>query len=163
MLTAGNFKARDFDTMTIAWGSLGTLLNKPFVQTFVRPMRHTFGFTEKHETFTLCSFPANYRQALKRLGTLSGRDGDKIAKASLTPVASSIIPAPAFAEADLILECKKLFADDLDPRKCLDDSLHGHCPAKDYHRVHFGEILSVRGVETFQGDSRRVPFGSPAR
>lgn len=153
LLTAGDFARGEFNTMTVAWGSLGMLWNKPFAQVVVRPTRHTFGFMERHETFTLCAFPSEHRKALKLLGTLSGRDGDKIAKAGLTPVASASVPAPTFAEADLILECRKTYWDDFDPRKFLDASIEGHYPARDYHRIYYGEILSLRGTEAYLGRS----------
>jgi len=95
LLTSGSYQERNYNTMTVAWGSFGTMWNKPFVQVVVRPTRHTFSFTEEYESFTLCAFPERYRDALKLLGTKSGRDGDKIAESGLTPTTSKTVDAPA--------------------------------------------------------------------
>ena len=84
-LAAGDFSAGKFNAMTVSWGSLGIMWNRPFVQVVVRPTRFTHGFTEEYDNFTLCAFPETYRKALNILGGTSGRDGDKIASAGLTP------------------------------------------------------------------------------
>ena len=34
--------------MTVSWGSMGMIWNKPFIQVVVRPQRHTFEFMEKY-------------------------------------------------------------------------------------------------------------------
>ena len=146
LLTAGDFARGEFNTMTVAWGSLGTLWNRPFAQVVVRPTRHTFGFMERHDSFTLCGFPESCRGALDLLGTRSGRDGDKIAAAGLTPVASARVAAPSFAEADLVIECRKIYWADLDPSHFLDPAIEANYPARDYHRVYFGEIVAVEGA-----------------
>ena len=41
LLTAGDFAADQFNTMTISWGSLGFIWGRPFVQVLVRPARYT--------------------------------------------------------------------------------------------------------------------------
>ena len=143
LLTAGDFAKGKYNTMTVAWGSLGTMWGKPFAQVVVRPTRHTFGFMEKYPTFTLCAFPKRYRKALMLLGTKSGRDGDKIAEARLRPMASPTVGAPCFAEATLVIECRKMYWDDLAPAHFIDKDTEKNYPKKDYHRVYFGEIVGV--------------------
>lgn len=149
VLTAGNFQQNAFNSMTIAWGSLGVMWNKPFVQVVVRPTRYTHQFMERYDTFTVCAFPEQYRDALQVLGSTSGRDGDKIAAAGLHPIASSQVAAPAFAEAELVLECQKIYWQDFDPSHFLDASIHNNFPLKDYHRIYFGAILGVIGNENY--------------
>jgi flavin reductase (DIM6/NTAB) family NADH-FMN oxidoreductase RutF len=122
---------------------------RPFAQVVVRPHRYTYGFMEQYDTFTLCTFPEKYRRAVNLLGTKSGRDGDKIAEAGLTPVSSTQIAAPGFAEAKLILECRKIYWDDLDPAHFVDPSIDDHYAQKDYHRIYFGQILAAFGVESY--------------
>jgi flavin reductase (DIM6/NTAB) family NADH-FMN oxidoreductase RutF len=135
--------------MTISWGSLGVMWNKPFVQVVVRPVRYTYEFIERFDTFTLCAFPRAYHKALSLLGTKSGRDGDKIAQAGLTPSAARCVAAPAYAEAKLVIECRKLYWQDIDPAHFLDAQLDRNYPQKDYHRIYFGEILAVDGVTEY--------------
>jgi len=149
LLTAGDFRKNTFNTMTVGWGSLGVMWNKPFVQVVVRPTRYTHNFMEKYETFTLCAFPEKYRQALELLGSKSGRYGDKIAESGLQPIASTKVAAPSFAEAELIIECRKIYWDDLKPDHFLDHRIHTNYPLKDYHRVYFGEIVAILGEDNY--------------
>ncbi len=145
LLTSGDFQSNAYNTMTVGWGSIGSVWGKPFVQVFVRPTRYTYQFINEHPTFTLTAFPIQYRKALAMLGAKSGRDGDKIKASGLTAIPSQTIAAPGFAEADLIIECRKMYWDDLRPGNFLDDSIQGHYPEKDYHRLYFGEILAIYG------------------
>jgi len=149
LLTAGDFAAGQFNCMTVGWGSLGTMWGKPFAQVVVRPHRYTYGFLERYDTFTLCAFPERYRKALNLLGSKSGRHGDKIAEAGLTPIASTQVAAPSFAEAGLILECRKIYWADLDPTHFLDPTIEKNYPQRDYHRIYFGEILAILGEKPY--------------
>lgn len=141
LLTAGTID--DCNMMTVAWGSIGCMWSKPFAQIVVRPQRHTFKFMEESDSFTLCAFPEQYRKALQTLGTLSGRDSDKLLKTDLTLKKSLTVAAPAYNEANLILECKKVYSQDMDPSCFLDKTIHDKYPEKDYHRIYFGEILAA--------------------
>jgi len=129
--------------MAVGWGSIGYMWRRPFVQIVVRPVRYTYGFMEKYDTFTLCAFPKQFHAALQLLGTKSGRNGDKIAEAGLTPLASTNVTAPIYAEASLVIECRKIYWDDVHPQNFLDPELDKNYPRKDYHRIYFGEILAI--------------------
>ena len=109
LLTSGDWKTGHFNAMTVGWGSLGVMWGLPFVQVVVRPVRYTYQFMEKYDTFTVCAFPEAYAPALDLLGNKSGRDGDKISEAGLTPIASTRVAAPGYAQAALILECRKIY------------------------------------------------------
>ncbi len=152
LLTAGDLASGDFNPMTVGWGSFGTMWRRPFAQVVVRPTRHTHGFTERHDTFTLCAFPGACRPILKMLGTRSGRDMDKVHDSGLTPVPAEGVAAPAYAEAELVVACRKIYWDDLRPERFLDPAIEACYPERDYHRVYFGEILSVRGTAEFRVD-----------
>ena len=155
LLTAGDFAAGAFNTMAVGWGSIGTMWGKPFAQVVVRPGRHTRGFMDAYDTFTLCAFPERCRPAIQLLGTKSGRDGDKIAESGLTPVAASRVAAPGFAEAELVVECRKIYWQDMQPEHFLDPGIAKLYPQQDYHRIYFGEIVAVAGTDAFgcQGDA----------
>jgi len=119
--------------------------NRPFAQVVVRPNYFTFDFIEKYETFTLCAFPPEYRRSLQIIGSVSDRSRDKITEAGLTPVASSVVAAPAYSEAELVLECQKIYWDDINPAHFLDPGLEVHYPEKDYHRIYYGEVIAIVG------------------
>lgn len=106
LITAGD--STNFNTMTASWGGLGWLWNKPVAFIFIRPERYTYQFVEENTHLTLSFFKEDFRKALQICGTLSGRDGDKVAKAGLTPTPVSG-DATGFAEARLTLVCEKLF------------------------------------------------------
>ena len=149
LLTAGDFQSGEYNTMTVGWGSMGVMWNRPFVQVVVRPTRFTFEFMERYETFTLCAFPEKHRNALQLLGSKSGRDGDKMTESGLTPVASTKVAAPSYTEAELIVECRKIYWDDFDPAQFIDPGIEGNYPLKDYHRIYFGEIVAVSASPSF--------------
>ena len=152
LLTSGNFEKKHFNTMTVAWGYFGIMWNKPVAVVVVRPTRFTYEFIEQYETFTLSAFDKKYKKDLSLLGTKSGRDGDKIAETKLSVVSSEVVAAPAFKEAELIIECSKIYWDDFKPDHFLDGSIHKSYPLKDYHRMYFGEILKIRGHESYCAD-----------
>jgi flavin reductase (DIM6/NTAB) family NADH-FMN oxidoreductase RutF len=147
-LAAGDFAAGKYNAMTVSWGSLGIMWGRPFAQVVVRPSRYTHGFSEASGDFTLCAFPERLRGALNVLGSKSGRDGDKIALAGLTPVASRMVSSPAFAEAELVLECRKIYRDKIDPAGFLDPAVDQNYSG-DYHTVYFGQVLRIFGGEKY--------------
>jgi flavin reductase (DIM6/NTAB) family NADH-FMN oxidoreductase RutF len=141
LITAG--PPQDFNTMTASWGGVGHIWGKDVCWCVVRPVRYTFEFMERNETFTLAFFGEEHRRALNILGTKSGRDGDKVAEAGLSPVAGPIVGTTSFAEARLVIACRKVYRHDLDPTHFLDPDIERNYPSKDYHRMYFGEIVSV--------------------
>ena len=149
LLTAGDFSDGKYNTMTIGWGALGTMWSKPFAFVAVRHSRFTFEFMEQYDSFTLTAFPEEHHDALSLLGTKSGRDGDKIALSGLTTETSKVVSAPSFKEAEIVIECQKMYGNDLDPANFLDDSINKHYPNKDYHRIYYGHILHAAGIETY--------------
>jgi flavin reductase (DIM6/NTAB) family NADH-FMN oxidoreductase RutF len=149
LLTSGDHSSHTYNSMTISWGSLGIMWNKPFVQAVVRPTRYTWEFMNRHDTFTLCAFGEEHHLALDLLGNKSGRDGDKIKESGLTPIASTLVAAPCFAEAELVLECRKMYWQDYDHSHFLLPEIEERYPDQDYHRVFFGEILAIFGGEQF--------------
>jgi flavin reductase (DIM6/NTAB) family NADH-FMN oxidoreductase RutF len=108
---------------------------------------------QKYDTFTVSAFPTQYHDSLSYLGSHSGRLLDKIAQSGLTPESSITVPAPSFVEAELVIECQKIYADDLNPVHFLDDSIYKHYPNRDFHRIYYGEILYVTGSDQYSIES----------
>jgi len=139
LITAG--EKDNFNTMTAAWGGLGFLWKEPMATIFIRPQRYTYEFTEKYENFSLCFFGESQREALKICGTKSGRDIDKMAATGLTPLVSGLGNV-YFEEALLVIECKKVYFDDINPANFLDPRPDKNYPKKDYHRMYIGFITN---------------------
>ena len=142
LVTAGTEKS--FNTMTAGWGGLGVLWNKKVCFIYIRPTRYTFEFLEKNETFTLSFFGSEHRKTLNYCGSHSGRDVDKAKETGLTPGITEN-GSVYFSEARLVIECKKIYTQDLDPGAFLDPGIEKNYPQKDYHRLYVGEILQCLG------------------
>lgn len=141
LLTAGTME--DCNMMTVAWGSIGCMWNRPMVQIVVRPQRHTLKYIEKGDCFTLCAFPEKYRKDLQLLGSVSGRDRDKLSETGLTLKPSESVLSPGYNEADLILECRKIYRQPMDPSGFITGAGAKAYPEKDYHIIFFGEIVKA--------------------
>jgi len=142
MLITAGAKER-CNTMTASWGGLGVLWGKNVATVYIRPQRYTLEFVEKGDYFTLGFFGEEYRKALALCGSKSGRDVDKVKECGFT-VAAGAGGAPYFEEARLVLVCKKLYWQDIDPTHFLDGETDGKWyPEKDYHRMYIGEIVEA--------------------
>ena len=116
LVTAGS--PERFNGCTVGWGCLGTLWNRPVVTVYLHPARYTRGFLQENDSFTVCFFPESRRKALAIMGSRSGRDGDKVSAAGLTPV--PVGDSVGYREASLTFLCRKLYQhrfsrDDLAP------------------------------------------------
>ena len=138
LITAGTLE--HFNTMTASWGGWGVLWERQVCFCFIRPQRFTRQFVEEARGFSLAFFSEKYRDRLEFCGSRSGRDIDKAAACGLTPIETSpgII---AFAEARLVMECRKIYFQDLDPSHFIDPTITEFYPARDYHRMYIGELI----------------------
>jgi flavin reductase (DIM6/NTAB) family NADH-FMN oxidoreductase RutF len=138
LITAGSRES--FNTMTGAWGGLGILWDKRICFCVIRPGRYTYEFIERSDVYTVSFLEEQYRDILTYCGTKSGRDVNKVAETGLTPVFEK--DSICFAEARLVLVCKKIYYQDIIPAHFLDSGIEGFYPLKDYHRMYVGEITS---------------------
>jgi flavin reductase (DIM6/NTAB) family NADH-FMN oxidoreductase RutF len=138
LITAGT--SDSFNTMTASWGTMGILWNRQIAICFIRPQRYTHQFTEKSSFFTLSFFEEEHREILKFCGANSGRDFDKIKETGLIPVATTSGNI-GFKQAKLVLECRKLYSDNLKPDNFIVKEIIGkNYPKADFHRFYIGEI-----------------------
>ena len=141
LVTAGT--EEKCNTMTASWGGLGVLWGAPAATCYIRPQRYTKEFLDREEYFTLTFFDEEYRKALSLCGSKSGRDVDKIKECGFT-VRTAACGAPYFEQARLVLVCRKLYWQDMDPDHFLDPEIDSRFYAqKDYHRVYVGEIVEA--------------------
>ncbi len=141
LVSAGN--KENFNTMTASWGSLGYLFNMNVATIVVRPERYTYEFLERESHFTLTILKEGHRDAQMLLGKVSGRDGDKVAQSGLTPTFTEL-GNPTFEEARIVLECRKIYGQQMSQEAFIDNSLlekwydeaHGGL-----HKIYMGEIV----------------------
>ncbi|MCR4665729.1 MAG: hypothetical protein K5657_00345 [Desulfovibrio sp.] len=144
LLTAGTLA--DHNAMTISWGQLGSLWGtagsaKNIVTVFVKPVRHTFSFMQKHEIFTVSWFPRSYRKDLGILGSKSGRDGNKIARTSLTE--KELGGGVAYQEATRTLVARKIYFEQLKKDRIPDfavETFYSGSDGTDPHYMFIGEV-----------------------
>ena len=140
LISAG--KDSNYNTMTASWGGLGILWNKPVVYIFIRPQRFKFEFIENNTYFSLSFLESKHKDILTFCGTKSGRNVDKIKETGLRP-AYTENGTIYFEQAKLVLECKKLYYNDIQPENFIEQAIDKNYPQKDYHRMYIGEIVSV--------------------
>lgn len=130
------------NAMTASWGGVGVMWGKPVVYVVIRPQRHTKTFVDQAQTFSLSVFPEELRDMMRYMGTVSGRDEDKIAKSGLTERTED--GAPVFEESRLTLVCRKLFAQPMEEAAFLDENVvERWYPEKDFHTLYIAEIEKV--------------------
>ena len=138
LISAGN--EGSFNTMTASWGFMGFMWGKSVIETVIRHSRHTFGFIENSEYFTVSFFGEEHRDALKFCGANSGRDCNKAEKAGLTPYFTD--GTVSFNEASMVFVCRKIYAQDMDISKLSEEYRHWYKDG-DIHKAFVGEIVKV--------------------
>ena len=140
LITAGNEEKAN--TKTASWGGLGVMWGKNVVFVVIRETRYTKEFIDANEDFSLTFLSEDYRSALNYLGTVSGRDEDKIAKAGLH--LSYKDGVPYLSKGKMVLTCKKMSATPITPDQFLDSTIEEKW-YKDgnLHTLYIGEITSV--------------------
>jgi uncharacterized protein (DUF952 family)/flavin reductase (DIM6/NTAB) family NADH-FMN oxidoreductase RutF len=149
LLSCGDYAKKDFNSMTISWGGLGTMWSLPVALIAVRFSRYTFQFMEKFDTFTLNCFSEKYRDLLNEFGSRSGREMNKLHPSRVTPIASQYIKAPSYKEAELVVECKKIYWNDMNPAHFLDERIREKYIKHDYHRFYIGEVVGIFGTSNY--------------
>lgn len=139
LVTAGDIN--NFNTMTISWGSLGTLWNKPVVTIYIRESRYTHEFLDKNNYFTVSFYSDEYKKDLVILGSKSGRDTDKIKLTNLTP--KNLNNTITFNEASTTIVCKKLYVSNMDASAIPNDIKDNLYKDNDTHTMFIGEVIDI--------------------
>lgn len=130
------------NTMTASWGGVGVMWAKNVAFIVLRPQRYTKEFVDASRTFSLSVLDESFRKTYSYLGSVSGRNEDKIAKSGLTVAHEG--KTPYFEEANTVLVCKKLYAQEYQPECFLEEEPDKKWyPDKDYHTMYIAEIEKV--------------------
>ena len=139
LVTAGQ-KDR-FNTMTVSWGSLGTLWGKPVATVYVKPVRYTWNFLNDYPYFTVSFFDEKYRKDLLTLGSRSGLTTDKIALTDLHPF--ELRESMAFQEAKTVLYCRRIYSQDMVKERMPEDVIEKYYTKEAPHRMFIGEVEEI--------------------
>lgn len=127
--------------LTIGWGGIGILWNKPVCTIYIHETRFSRVVFDKADYFSVCLLPEEYKEAIKYYGTVSGRDEDKIANGGLK-INDEL--APYAEESRLVIICKKIGQSKFDPN-CVDEGVKGWYARSGVHTIYQGEIVRVLG------------------
>ena len=131
------------NTMTIGWGSIGTVWQKPCFMVMVRQSRYTHELIEKGTEFTV-SIPVNeMKKALGLCGTKSGRDMDKISAAGLTLLPGKVVGVPVIKGCGLHFECKIVYKQTMEQNLLEANNDKAWYANGDYHTLYYGEIVAA--------------------
>lgn len=148
----------ELNTMTIGWGMLGVIWEKPVFIAYVREGRYTRELLDRSGEFTVnIPYGPCDKKILSYCGAHSGRNGNKINELGLTPVKPDLIQTPGLKELPLTLECKVLYRQPLVlaniPKEiqtaCYPQDVDSDFPManKDCHVAYYGEILKAYLIE----------------
>ena len=136
---------KGFNSMTVSWGTVGYLWNKPVVIVFVSKDRYSKKLMDDNQYFTLTGFPKTKecRRALEYIGSHSQKDDpDKTAHAGLS-VEFTTLGNPVFSEGNLAIECKKIYSDEFETDKMPKDVMESLYARMGMHSFYIGEIVNV--------------------
>lgn len=130
------------NTMTIGWGSVGCIWNRPVFMVLVRAQRHTYDLLRAAGEFTVSVPTKNpLKQELAFAGTQSGRDFDKFTGHGISAAPAQLVNAPIVRECGLHFECRTLLTQDMTPDRMDPSIIQYTYRAGDFHTMFFGEIL----------------------
>jgi flavin reductase (DIM6/NTAB) family NADH-FMN oxidoreductase RutF len=133
------------NSMTASWGGLGVMWRKNVAFIVVRDSRYTKEFIDGSDSFSLSFFDnKKYGEVLSYMGTLSGRDEDKIKGAKV--IVGYHEGIPYIEEASTVLVCKKMCCQPITPESfTMDEINEKFYKDKDYHNLYIGEIVEILG------------------
>lgn len=136
LVTAGN--KEKFNSMTISWGSMGTLWFKSVVTIYVRPERYTFDFLKSSDYFTVSFYDEKYKDRLIMFGRCSGRDVDKVSESGFSPL--FLDKGITYKEAKETIVLKKIYMQKLD-KKLLSSDMDCYSDGGSEHYMIIGEVI----------------------
>ena len=139
LVTAGTLD--NHNSMTISWGGMGTLWSKDVVTVYIKPRRYTHEFMENNDFFVVSFFKEEYREALNKMGSLSGKNTNKDLEAKLTPVEYK--GTTIYKEASVIFICKKIYHQDLDVNNMPKEPINTYYKVEKPHTMYIGEVIEI--------------------
>ena len=129
------------NALTVSWIQAGQLWNKDVVTVYVRPQRYSYEFINESENLSLAFFDG-YKDELNYLGSVSGKDEDKLKNTNLD--VEYYEDTPYIKQANTVFILKKLYAHDLYAENFTSQELPNKIYAKnDFHRVYICEIVNI--------------------
>lgn len=139
IVTAGD-KKTGYNCLTASWGGFGVLWGKNVAYIFIRKSRYTHQFMEQSESVTLSFLNDQYKEAKQLIGTVSGKNTDKVDAAGLHYTYDPDFDGCYIEEADYCFKLKKLYCIDLPIENLAIHLQEQYYPTKDEHTMYVCEI-----------------------
>ena len=130
----------EVNTMTVSWGFVGFMWNKPQFICVVRPQRHTFGMISRASSFTVSVPFGDMAEELRICGAKSGRDFDKSQAVAFAPAKS--VDSPVVHGCAMYFECAINYRDAL-KGGLLPEAVRNAHYSDDFHHFFIGEIVEA--------------------
>ena len=131
-----------FNSMTIAWGGMGTLWGLPVITVYVKPIRYTFNFLKENDVFTVSFYDKKYKKQLGIMGTISGRNNNKVSMVGFSPqfLENGGI---TYKQATVTYVLKKIYIQKLDKSLIPDFAIEDYYTTDEPHYIIIGKVESV--------------------
>jgi len=131
--------------MTIGWGLIGVIWDKPIFLVAVRVSRYTHKLLEETGEFTVNVPTEDMSDACGICGTISGRNVDKFERTGLRWRRGEFVRAPIVEGCPIAYECRVLYKNPVNLQALPKDLVEIMYPRRDWHTLYYGEILKIHG------------------
>ena len=137
------------NSMTIGWGTLGIIWERPVFVAYVRQQRYSREMLDECREFTINVPVGDYRRKILGIcGSKSGRDTDKIEATGLTPIEPEVISVLGIKELPLTLECRVLYRQEQESDQFNDEiTRQFYTMETGDHICYYGEIVAAYIIE----------------
>ncbi len=120
----------------------GRMWDKDVIMVAIKPLRYTKEFIDINESFSVNFFSPEYQKEKEYIGSVTGREVNKMSKSSLER--NIYRGTPYFSDAETVFFCKKLFSEEIKETSFIDKTLiFKHYLFKDFHSFYIAEITKV--------------------
>jgi len=139
--------ADEVNSMTISWGNIGRMWNRPVFMAMVRKERHTYKLIEESNEFTVSIPYEDMKKEVAFLGSRSGRDMNKLDELNINTRKGEVTDTPVLDIKGLHFECKVVYKTEMTD-KDLDSDIKDKWYGKEsHHTLYFGEIVASYVIE----------------
>ena len=128
--------------MTIGWMQLGIIWKEPVVSILVRPSRYSYKLLQEYDEFTVNILSDQFNKEIAFCGAQSGAYCNKFKETGLKGITSKEVSTLSLKDADITIECKRLYKRNIEPENLNDLILARYYSNNDFHQIITGMILN---------------------
>lgn len=137
----------EVNSMTISWGNVGRMWNRPVFMAMVRKERYTYKLIEESNEFTVSIPYEDMKKEVAFLGSKSGRDMNKLEELNIKTLRGEVTDTPVLDIKGLHFECKVVYKTEMTDKDLDSDIKNKWYGKESHHTLYFGEIVASYVVE----------------